>query len=131
MVSLFSGETIAFLNLTDLVGSNGSILAAGHNKSNVVRSASVANKFKVITILLYSDHNKTAVHFNLKAHTGNESITFDVCKIPKDVNIVTYLINHSQNLNLRCFILFKRQNSISDTCLILYDLKDKNRSSPK
>ncbi|XP_048726912.2 N-acetylglucosamine-1-phosphotransferase subunits alpha/beta-like isoform X2 [Ostrea edulis] len=71
------GETIAFLNLTDLVGSNGSILAAGHNKSNVVRSASVANKFKVITILLYSDHNKTAVHFNLKAHTGNESITFD------------------------------------------------------
>ena len=77
----FSGETIAFLNLTELVGSEGSITSASHNKSDVVRLASVANKFKVITIILYSDHNETTVYFHLKCHTGNESDAFNVCTI--------------------------------------------------
>lgn len=67
-----------FLNLTDLIGSEGSILSATHNKSEVVRLASVANKFKVITVLLYADHNKTAVYFQLKGHTGNDSNSFNV-----------------------------------------------------
>ncbi|XP_022336372.2 N-acetylglucosamine-1-phosphotransferase subunits alpha/beta-like [Crassostrea virginica] len=71
------GETIAFLNLTELVGSEGSITSASHNKSDVVRLASVANKFKVITIILYSDHNETTVYFHLKCHTGNESDAFN------------------------------------------------------
>jgi hypothetical protein len=88
MFSIFLGETIAFLNLTDLVGSNGSVLTAVHNKSDIVRAATVANKFKVITILLYSGHNKTAVQFHLKAHTGNDSNSFDVCKIV--IDMITY-----------------------------------------
>uniref|UniRef100_K1PK27 N-acetylglucosamine-1-phosphotransferase subunits alpha/beta n=1 Tax=Magallana gigas TaxID=29159 RepID=K1PK27_MAGGI len=71
------GETIVFLNLTDLTGSEGSISSATHNKSEVVRLASVANKFKVITVLLYADHNQTAVYFQLKGHTGNDSNSFN------------------------------------------------------
>lgn len=71
------GETIVFLNLTDLTGSEGSISSATHNKSEVVRLASVANKFKVITVLLYADHNKTAIYFQLKGHTGNDSNSFN------------------------------------------------------
>lgn len=67
-----------FLNLTDLIGSEGSISSATHNKSEVVRLASVANKFKVITVLLYADHNKTTVNFQLKGHTGNNSHSFNV-----------------------------------------------------
>lgn len=80
MVNLyyFPGETIVFLNLTDLTGSEGSISSATHNKSEVVRLASVANKFKVITVLLYADHNQTAVYFQLKGHTGNDSNSFNV-----------------------------------------------------
>ncbi|XP_061181061.1 N-acetylglucosamine-1-phosphotransferase subunits alpha/beta-like isoform X2 [Saccostrea echinata] len=98
------GETIAFLNLTELIGSEGSILSAGHNKSDVVRSASVANKFKVITILLYSDHNRTAVSFKLKGHTGNDTNTFNFTftlmtdtKQRKSAEILQKIANNTQH----------------------------------
>ncbi|KAK3088613.1 hypothetical protein FSP39_021285 [Pinctada imbricata] len=70
------GETIAYLNLTSLLTSEGKITSATHGPSDVIRIASVANKFKVITILLHSGYNKTKETFHLKGHRGNESDVF-------------------------------------------------------
>ncbi|XP_062580822.1 N-acetylglucosamine-1-phosphotransferase subunits alpha/beta-like [Saccostrea cucullata] len=68
-----------------------------------VPPASVANKFKVITILLYSDHNRTVVHFNLKGHTGNDTNTFNLTftlmtdtKQRKSAEILQKIANNTQ-----------------------------------
>ncbi|XP_033751371.1 LOW QUALITY PROTEIN: N-acetylglucosamine-1-phosphotransferase subunits alpha/beta-like [Pecten maximus] len=72
------GETVIYFNLTSLVGLKGSIFHASYNQSNVVRTAAVGNKFRVMTLLLHPKHNKTVVTFTLKGHKGNSNATVEL-----------------------------------------------------
>ena len=55
--------------------------AATHHSSDSVRAAAVSNKYKVMTLLLYPDHNATKLTFHLQGYRNGEQDTFQVSVI--------------------------------------------------
>lgn len=69
------GRNILYFNLTTFLGGEGMVKSAGYNKTDIVRAAAVANKFKVMTFVLNHVHNDTSVQVTLEGHSGNENDT--------------------------------------------------------
>ena len=59
-----------FFNLTELLGEKGKVSAAKATANKVIRVASVANKFKVMTLVLHPGHNATTVNLSLEYTIG-------------------------------------------------------------
>lgn len=72
------GEILIYFNLTDLLEPGGKITSAKHDRSSAVRIAAVANKFKVMTLLLYPDGNATTLKFYLQGLRTGEDGNFQV-----------------------------------------------------
>ncbi|XP_050410392.1 N-acetylglucosamine-1-phosphotransferase subunits alpha/beta isoform X1 [Patella vulgata] len=67
------GERIGYFNLTGVFGMDGMVTSAVYNSSVIIRQVAIANKYKVLTLLLNDNHNKTLLVFSLKGHDGNKS----------------------------------------------------------
>lgn len=78
VLNMFTGETLGYFNLTDLLRSDGKLTAAQHKPSDTVRAAAVSNKFKVLTIILYPNRNATDLEFFLQGQRGSEPVKFQV-----------------------------------------------------
>ncbi|XP_076472169.1 N-acetylglucosamine-1-phosphotransferase subunits alpha/beta-like isoform X2 [Babylonia areolata] len=72
------GETLAFFNLTEVLGAAGKVTSAHHKPSKAVRVAAVSNKFRVLTLLLYADRNATQLSFHLKGYRSGEADKFEL-----------------------------------------------------
>lgn len=72
------GESIFFMNLSSLLVDDAVITEASYNQSDVLRTAAVALKFKVMTVVLHENHNKTKLSFHLKGNRGDETSVFEV-----------------------------------------------------
>ena len=76
---LFVGDIAVYFNLTTLMTGRGSIESAEYQKSPIVRSMAVANKFKVITMVFNKGQNRTKIQIHLKGHYANVTQKFEVC----------------------------------------------------
>ena len=72
------GETLAFFNLTEVLGPDGKITSATHHYSAAVRAAAVSNKYRVLTLILYPEHNATTITFHLQGYRSTEQDKFEV-----------------------------------------------------
>ncbi|XP_064599893.1 N-acetylglucosamine-1-phosphotransferase subunits alpha/beta-like [Liolophura sinensis] len=71
------GEFVFFLNLSSLLVDDAVITQASYNQSEALRTAAVAIKFKVMTVVLHENHNKTRLSFHLKGNRGDETSMFE------------------------------------------------------
>ena len=69
---------MVFFNLTSIVTERGNVESAEYEKSSVIRSVAVGNKYKVITMVFNKGHNLTTLHFHLKGHYANVTEKFEV-----------------------------------------------------
>ena len=67
---LVLGETVAWFNLTGIFGSNSSVDEGHYEENGAVRSATIAQKFKTMTLIVYDKYNATTLHFRLKGKLG-------------------------------------------------------------
>lgn len=72
------GETLAYFNLTKVVGPNGKITSASYKEAKAVRSAAVSNKFKVLTLVLYPNRNASTLQFYLQGYRIGASDNFQL-----------------------------------------------------
>ncbi|KAJ8299664.1 hypothetical protein KUTeg_023724 [Tegillarca granosa] len=91
--SLPPGEIMGYFNLSSLIPDKGGVDTASYRKSDVIRVATVGQKFKVMTFILYPGHNATILSFQLKYHlqnvTNKQTINFTLSvdtKLKKEVN---------------------------------------------
>ena len=69
--AFIAGETIGYLNVTSLVGEEGSITEGTYEEIDAVRSVSIAQKFKVVTIVLHKNHSDVNVSVTLQGKDKN------------------------------------------------------------
>ena len=74
------GETVAWLNLTGIFGANCSIDEGHYDENDAIRSATIAQKFKTMTLIVYDKYNATTLYFRLKGKFGQND-TIMVCTI--------------------------------------------------
>ncbi|GFO26810.1 N-acetylglucosamine-1-phosphotransferase subunits alpha/beta-like, partial [Plakobranchus ocellatus] len=72
-----AGEYLMYFNLTELLGDSGRITAAMASETKVLRSASVSNKFKVMTCVLHQGYNATTVNISLE-YTAGQNTSFSL-----------------------------------------------------
>ena len=64
---------MAYFNLSALFD-DGTSLEEGHYGENAaIRSATLAQKFKTLSLLLFEKENSTVLHFQIKAKNNNHS----------------------------------------------------------
>lgn len=117
------GETIIYFNLTSLVGLKGTINHASYNQSNVVRTAAVGNKFRIMTLLLHPKHNETMVTFTLKGHKGNSN---DTVELNFNVTVDTRPVKKTEasiNKTLEIVQGNKTEGNITETKNIIKEIK--------
>ncbi len=68
-----SGVSVLYVNLTHIFGENVTITEARYDESKVIRTATVAQKFKLITLLLHSNVSDTLIGFSLDGHRANNT----------------------------------------------------------
>ena len=83
------GETLAYFNLTEVLGETGKMTSASHHLSAAVRVAAVSNKYRVMTLVLYPDHNATEISFHLKGYRSTEQDAFEVKQ--KDQRVIAWM----------------------------------------
>ena len=76
---LVAGVSMAYFNLTHVLGKHGMITHASYKDSKIYRQVAVANKFKVMTLVLQSGHDLTTLVFNITGHQNSTNSTFKVC----------------------------------------------------
>lgn len=58
-----AGLNLVYFNISHLLVDNNTITKASYDANKVVRAAAIAKKFKVFTLVLLPDYNKTSIHF--------------------------------------------------------------------
>ena len=83
-----------YFNLTELLGTEGKVTGAKVVTNAALRVATVANKFKVMTIVLHPDRNSTTLDLRLDYSTGvNTSFTvWWYSVIEKKKNIKSFIL---------------------------------------
>ncbi|XP_013415616.1 N-acetylglucosamine-1-phosphotransferase subunits alpha/beta-like [Lingula anatina] len=73
------GFLVYYFNLTAIFPMDASgIRKAEYEKHKVIRTAAVSNKYKTMTLLLYSKHNDTELNFKIAGRVGlNHTIEFE------------------------------------------------------
>lgn len=94
----FPGIHIAYCNLSQILGVNGTVAETNYmyEDLDIIRSVSVAQKYKVMTLVLYKDKNATTLSFslNLKNSNNSESQVCYVCfsKLPLVVAVLVVVV---------------------------------------
>ena len=80
IVHFSAGETVAWFNLTDIFGANCSVDEGNYEENEAIRSATIAQKFKTMTLVVYDKYNATTLHFRLKGKLGvNDTTVVSSC----------------------------------------------------
>ncbi|CAL1547114.1 unnamed protein product [Lymnaea stagnalis] len=64
------GELIGYFNLSGILTNKARVTSASYGPEKVIRAVAVANKFKVLTVVLNKDHNATTLVFDLEYKLG-------------------------------------------------------------
>ncbi|KAH9518792.1 hypothetical protein Btru_006280 [Bulinus truncatus] len=59
------GELIGYFNLSGILKDKNKVTSAVYSTDTIIRAVAVANKFKVMTVILNKDHNATVLVFDL------------------------------------------------------------------
>ena len=89
-IYIYTGTTVAYLNMSSIFGSEGSISEAHYNNSDVIRTATVAQKHKTLHLLLYADRNATQLMFDIKGTNMKGGQHFYVSISQSDINRIVY-----------------------------------------
>ncbi|XP_070199901.1 N-acetylglucosamine-1-phosphotransferase subunits alpha/beta-like [Littorina saxatilis] len=73
-----AGETLAYFNISQVLGLNGKVISANHNTGSAVRAAAVSNKYRVLTLILYPDRNATKLLFHLQGQRNGADDKFQL-----------------------------------------------------
>lgn len=74
-VSFFSGEFMAYINLTALFGGEVTISEGTYDENEAVRSVAIAQKFSVVTIVLQKNLSSILLNISLKgSRDGGQNV---------------------------------------------------------
>lgn len=83
------GHTVMYFNLSALIGHLGSIASGLMDENAIIRSVSIAQKFKVITLVLYSNHTTVSLNFSFTvADEISGEFTFNFTVVVDTIQIV-------------------------------------------
>ncbi len=71
----FIGETVAYFNLSSIFPNNASIEEGNYNENDAIRSATLAQKFKTMTLIVFDKYNATKLSFKLKGKSEGTDIS--------------------------------------------------------
>ncbi|XP_071809115.1 N-acetylglucosamine-1-phosphotransferase subunits alpha/beta-like [Asterias amurensis] len=72
-ITVPQGVAVLYINLTHIFGENITITEAQYDDSKVIRTATVAQKFKLITLLLHSNVSDTLIGFSLDGQKADHT----------------------------------------------------------
>ncbi|XP_033105239.1 N-acetylglucosamine-1-phosphotransferase subunits alpha/beta-like isoform X2 [Anneissia japonica] len=103
VVTMPRGSMVGYFNVTTLFGSNGTIADGYYGKDKVVRTGTIAQKFKTLHLLLYKNFTERSISFFLegtKSDGTGLNVTFNVTVNTKPVEerAVILLKNNSVNV---------------------------------
>jgi len=83
------GWTVVYFNLSTIIGDLGNINEGMYDQDPIIRSVSVAQKFKVVTIVLHANHTAVVLNFTLIGRNNHlEALEFNF-SVNVDTTFVT------------------------------------------
>ena len=67
------GETVAYLNLSRIFPTDTTIDEGHYDENEAIRAATIAQKFKTISLVVYKKFNATTLHFQLKGKSKDQT----------------------------------------------------------
>ena len=74
-----AGVSVVYLNLTHIYGSDGTIEEGTYEDNPAVRAATLSQKFKTMSIVLYKKFNETVLNITIRGKELNGTV-FDVSR---------------------------------------------------
>ena len=68
-----TGETMFYFNVTGLIGSGGKMQEGKYDEHDIIRTVAIAQKFSVVTVVMYPGKNATTLGFTLVGKTANDT----------------------------------------------------------
>ncbi|XP_071956276.1 N-acetylglucosamine-1-phosphotransferase subunits alpha/beta-like [Antedon mediterranea] len=102
IITMPQGVQVGYFNVTSMFGNNGTIASGYYSNNNIVRTGTIAQKFKTMHLVLYKNHTEQNVSFfveGTKSDGSGLNVTFNVTvnTIPLAERALMVIKNDSKN----------------------------------